>query len=753
MKKIITVLLSGIILFTLVSTMHVTPEISAENHLEINAEMFEQTSGGYHRDIALIASTLSEACYNGYTEVNNAYENLGFDIKNDVTLFSYSGAENNADYDTNLISTEEDSLAFSLATREIADRRLLVITLRGTDLTSTNDILHDISIFGSPFYENSSPTGFLSFFKKVSVGLSLYISEHPEIAESADSGNLRILITGHSLGAAGANLLGAYFNTHDNNSYSGFDGNEAVRFMYDEILDIPQEDIFVYTFACPNVYYGDPTTAGCDNIINVINESDLIPQVPSGKKFGQFVYFDTQDDNGLLAHYGYKYINAVDSDIPDGVRYYGGGVDAEINENTFRHSSDKYNGDIAKIAVALSSASYNGRREAGYYINSAYRQLGFKSENIAVYGYPSDNYSFSFANGTFGNTDLLAVTLKGNSGQNGFYSEINSGFTQEFHDSATNENYYNFEKTVMNTLSDYLAEHSEIKESAENGTLKILVSGHSIGGATAQLVGYELELPDSPLKISPDDIFVYTFGCPYVFGKNVSNDRSNVFNIINESDFVTLMPFGIRSGKNVYFDTGNFGENNHEPKIYADDVMNDKLRESSRQYRKITLNCSYADVEILEDNVSIGKITENKTTGVAKILQGDTNKYIFLPSDIDYSIRFSGVQDEIIKLTAEDSDGVKMNVDEYKNVELSDGKVIEYRIKKGKNIDNAELLVLDGNGNPAKIIDSDGTEREYTEKSARNIKPLVFGGISAVTATLLATVLIFSFKKKDEKGD
>ncbi|MDE6781672.1 MAG: hypothetical protein K2J40_09470, partial [Ruminococcus sp.] len=290
--------------------------------VSINAGMFEQNSNGYHKDIAVLSSVLSQCAYNGQN-LNNAYEKLGFDLENDVTLFGYAEQPNNADYNTNLINTTDDSLAFSLATRELDNTRLFVVTLRGTNLNSTSDILQDISIFGSDFYKDYSPTGFLNFFQKVSIGMSLYLDEHPEITESADNGTLKILITGHSLGGAGTNLLGAYFNTHDDNNYNGFSGNNAVNVMYSEKLDIPQNDIFVYSFACPNVYYGDTDFVDCDNVINVINESDLIPQVPDGQRFGQSVYFDKNDDNGFSAHYGYKYINAVENDIPDGVRYYG----------------------------------------------------------------------------------------------------------------------------------------------------------------------------------------------------------------------------------------------------------------------------------------------------------------------------------------------------------------------------------------------------------------------------------------------
>ena len=397
MKRIISVVLSGFTAFAImygnfhgVSALDSLSETiefyDGKADVEINEEMFGQNSNGYHKNIAMLASSLSSASYNGDKEngyyINRAYESLGFNIENNVTLFSYEGAENNASYDTDLIDIYGDSLSFSVATREIGDTRLLVIALRGTNLNSTSDILSDISIFGTDFYKDSSPTGFVNFFRKVSVGLSLYLEEHPEITDSADKGKLKILITGHSLGGAGTNLLGAYFNTHEDNNYSGFDGNEAVNIMFSEKLDIPQSDIFVYSFACPNVYYGDPTVTDCDNIINIVNESDLIPQVPSGQKFGQFVYFDTNEDNGLSAHYGHKYVNATDKDIPDGVRYYSGAVDTVLTEDMFYQDSDEYHSNIAEIAVALSSASYNGRRS--FRDMNGTEKMSDESENIIV---------------------------------------------------------------------------------------------------------------------------------------------------------------------------------------------------------------------------------------------------------------------------------------------------------------------------------------------------------------------------------
>lgn len=707
--------------------------VSAENinfgdgsaDVTINEEMFEQNSNGYHRDIAFLSSVLSQCAYNGQT-LNNAYKKLGFDTENDVTLFGYADEENNADYDTDLINTTDDSLAFSLATTELDNTRLLVVTLRGTNLNSTSDILHDISIFGTDFYEDSSPTGFVNFFRKVSVGMSLYLDEHPEITESADNGNLKILITGHSLGGAGTNLLGAYFNTYEDNSYSGFDGNDAVNLMYSEKLDIPQNDIFVYSFACPNVYYGDPTVVDCDNIINVINESDLIPQVPDGNKFGQSIYFDTNEENGLSAHYGYKYINAVDTEIPDGVRYYGGAVDTEITEDMFYQDSAEYHKDIAEVAVALSSASYNGRRETGYYINSAYRQLGFTSDNIEIYGYPSEDYSFSIASREIGETTLLAVTLKGNSGKKDFYDQIDKDFSQPFMESMTNPDYYDFYIRVKNALDEYISVH-DILNSAQDGKLKVLVSGHSIGGASAMLLGAGLNSPDSMLKIPEKDIFVYTFGSPCVYNSAV--DCPNVINVMNESDIVTLVPFGTKSGKTVTFDTETFGIDCYEPKIYAENLPDIA---DYTTYRQIIFNNPYADFEVTEKNIPVMK--EN-----LKILSDDEHTYIYLPSG-NYKINFSGNTDEILELSAKDQNGFSQN---YQNVVISDGKNIEF------NVENRMMFVNNENGENIMRILNDGTEEKITKFSHATPKISVIVGAGAIL-TITASAILIKRRKKGE---
>lgn len=725
--KILTFMVGALMALSSTGTSETIEFDKGKADVAINREMFMQNSNGYHSDIALMASVLSQCAYDGKT-LNTAYEKLGFDLENDVTLVGYADEKNNANYNSSLINTQENALAFSLATRELDDMCLFVVNMRGTVFTSASDILNDISIFGKDFYKETASAGFVNFFRKVSIGMSLYIDEHPEIAESAKNGKLKILLTGHSLGAAATNLLGAYLNTTAENNYIGFKDIEQVNIMYNEILDVPQDDIFVYTFACPNVYYGDPTIADCDNIFNIINESDYIPKVPDGEKFGQSVYFDTNEKNGFLAHYGYKYINAVDNEIPDGVRYYGGAVDAKITENMFNQDSAEYHKEIAEVAVALSAASYNGTRDAGYYINSAYRQLGFKSGNIEIYGYPSEDYSFSIASREIGKNTLLAVTFKGNSGQSDFYDDINQDFSQPFMNSMTNPDYYDFYITVKDALDEYISNHSEILNSAQDGKLKVLISGHSIGGAAASLLGAGINNPDSMLKIPPEDVFVYTFGSPCVYNSEVACD--NIINIMNENDIVTLVPFGVKSGKTVTFNNGVFGEACYEPSIYAENLPDTA---DYTTYMQITLNNPYAEYNIFKNRNILNK---NRL----KTFSDDLNTYIYIPKE-KHKIIFSGKTDEILEISAKDQTGAEKS---YKNVSVEKGKTIEY------DIENSGLYVNNKSGEHIIEISADGTENKIkkTADSKQKTSTVLIGA-----GALCAVIAMTANMKNTKKGE
>lgn len=90
-------------------------------------------------------------------------------------------------------------------------------------------------------------------------------------------GKLKILITGHSRGAAVANLLGAKIddNSLKNSNFS---------------VSISNKDVFVYTFATPNTTsIKERDDQKYNNIYNIVNPEDFVTKVmPSKWGYGRY---------------------------------------------------------------------------------------------------------------------------------------------------------------------------------------------------------------------------------------------------------------------------------------------------------------------------------------------------------------------------------------------------------------------------------------------------------------------------------
>ena len=110
--------------------------------------------------------------------------------------------------------------------------------------------------YGLEWYENTligdegSAWGFRDAADRAKAFLEGYVGDNKE------DGKIKLWITGYSRSAAVANLLGAYVSEH----------------VY------PQEDVFVYTFECPNA--ADKSCAvEYRNIHNTINPLDFVPMI------------------------------------------------------------------------------------------------------------------------------------------------------------------------------------------------------------------------------------------------------------------------------------------------------------------------------------------------------------------------------------------------------------------------------------------------------------------------------------------
>lgn len=250
-------------------------ETGFDTPVELPFEWNEKWFGGnspsvYNHGLAKIACALSEVSYvNLKTDPNlnqlkNVYKKLGVAEQN--MEFHYQ-------LDYKAPGLEKDQAAFSIAAKEInsakGKRTLIFLTIRGTPY-SAPEWISNVNVADSTHESTLIHEGFFRTQTLIQKALIYYL-----LKRKIDPDTTYFLITGHSRGAALSNLLGAqladqgYFDT---------------------------ENIYVYTFAAPNVSQQEKVSDPKYNFIwNIINPEDIVPTVPlktSGKKkewnYGKF---------------------------------------------------------------------------------------------------------------------------------------------------------------------------------------------------------------------------------------------------------------------------------------------------------------------------------------------------------------------------------------------------------------------------------------------------------------------------------
>jgi len=222
----------------------------------------------------------------------------------------------------------------------------------------------------------------------------------------------------------------------------------------------------------------------------------------------------------------------------------------------FSQPSNEYNNELALLSAALSSAVYNITDDSqgdGHFIYEALITLDFDSENIRLYGYPGhkrnqdgkndtpnipgagENY-FSYAIASQDiivneeSASLLVITLSGTQTFEEWTNNVLGALatTRFLRTYDVYDAFLNFYRRVANGLRDYRARH----ELSDN--LYILITGHSLGGATAQLVSASIQNLD---WADSSKVHTYTIGSPNPIaeetGSGIAGSYNNIFNIVN----------------------------------------------------------------------------------------------------------------------------------------------------------------------------------------------------------------------------
>lgn len=212
-----------------------------------------------------------------------------------------------------------------------------------------------------------------------------------------------------------------------------------------------------------------------------------------------------------------------------------------ITEVTLPDSSSTFSWTLAKQLLGLCT----GNTQQGS--TQRFAKAGFRDVLHKNYDKPDEDPSHTSAYSVGQKTmtwngeerTVLLVAIRGtNAGE--WYSNVDFAPSRN-PDTPYAENFYLAAQDIYEGLSTVL-------EKVENPV--ILVSGHSRGAACANLLGVLLNT-----SRGPEDVFVYTFASPNTIRETVDLDCSNIFNLINPCDPVTVTPVAslgfFRAGRDI----------------------------------------------------------------------------------------------------------------------------------------------------------------------------------------------------------
>ncbi|MBQ3330122.1 MAG: hypothetical protein IJG87_02975 [Ruminococcus sp.] len=297
----------------------------------IDQSMKSQNSANYN--LAMACGALCTTSYN-HEYLKQAYNDLGFKDKN-IFLYSYPDSSlnrNDAKRNGGNFADDKD-LAFSIATREMENNGeefdLLAITLRGTN--NRHEAIKDGTCNpDKEYYGYIAWDWIYEFEEDVFTGLEDFYAEHSWLGERP----MKILVTGYSLGGAGADLVAAKLN-YEADTDRWFAKNTD------------KDDIYAYTFGAIDALSIEesrdnlrqtvvfPVKEGFENIINIYNLLDTFGPNSSGAyglfqaagntmygKYGGFLSFRNSmrgivnPDSDWPTHEIVGYVHAVKSGWP-----------------------------------------------------------------------------------------------------------------------------------------------------------------------------------------------------------------------------------------------------------------------------------------------------------------------------------------------------------------------------------------------------------------------------------------------------
>lgn len=288
-------------------------------------------------------------------------------------------------------------------------------------------------------------------------------------------------------------------------------------------------------------------------------ESGLVP-VAHADTSADVAYASPSPRSTVTAEYCSEVVAALDPANPSGRT----STQMTFDDSWFFHDARTYQHDLATACSVLAavcnseSQYYDGVAGSVPYAERTLGALGFhdvRTESYAMRSSILDEVSSLLV----GSSDVAAYTLASKTiaseqdgqpvtllfvGIRGTYGAewlSNFNFLGQSAGEADHRGFKAAEEEVEEALRSYAYELG-----VDPAHTRILITGHSRGGAIANLLAADLDVPEDDVSaLAPSSgIYAYTFAAPCATRAADRHDEAfgNIFNVVNEADIVTQLP-------------------------------------------------------------------------------------------------------------------------------------------------------------------------------------------------------------------
>ncbi len=424
-------------------------------------------------------------------------------------------------------------------------------------------------------------------------------------------------------------------------------------------------------------------------------------------------------------------------------------MNKSIEDCVFSTSSTTYNEELAYYLMGLSTAVYKEND-----IRQSLKSLGFESANILTSsdyqsGIFNDRYAaYTLAKKQLENgTTLVMIVARGSTGlKEWILTDFNPGTTMTS-EVGLHSGFMSSVYRLYDDLKDFLG------GSIQTGNITYVLTGHSLGAATANLVAVKLLAELVPTS----KVYDYNFACPDVGKSTYSLTRweeeyPNIFNIADARDPVSVVPGVLgrifasgrwfKFGKSRWFSSdwtnpncvnltaGAHFSSNYVSKLSSKPSYSqfyDRFRAAAARtetvpnprYLLFGAKCP-VDIVVYDSN---GTAIAGVTNGVPNYYDSEfgevfiatmgDEKAIALPEGEDYTVQLTGTESGEMEFDVILTDVVSQEFVEEKTFEtvaLEPGKEFVSMVNVETEVPEVKLYVVDENDTPIQEVQEDGTE-------------------------------------------